>query len=106
MTLPRQDSGELDRLRRVVARVVADPQFPQALEALNAPQVEAQARPQAFLRGQGLDVPDDVGVTVEGANGGGEEVAARGFRLEKLHGKLCFHGKRVRICVTVDTTDG
>ena len=82
MTLPRQDSGELDRLRRVVARVVADPQSPQALEALNAPQVEAQARPQAFLRGQGLDVPDDVGVTVEGANGGGRRLphGASGWR--------------------------
>ncbi len=66
MALATEGRQELDRLRQGVSRLLADPQFPDTVDALNDPATrkQAQANPESFLRRRGLDIPDDVEVTI------------------------------------------
>jgi hypothetical protein len=106
MVLVRDDRQELDRLRQGLSRLLADPQFPDTVEALNDPATrkQAQANPEAFLRRRGLDVPDDVDVTIGEPTGAEEEATARKFSLD-VHIDWCSR-RNPKFCIKIDFTLG
>jgi hypothetical protein len=106
MVLAREDRQELDRLRQSLSRLLADPQFPDTIEALNDPATlrQAQANPEAFLRRRGLGVPDDVDVTIGEATGAEEEPTPQEFSLE-VHIDWCSR-RNPKFCIKIDFSLG